>query len=251
MLKPMKKLIPSQIKNSLERVYYRIKCFGLSKHCPVCNSWVRSFNAYGRANRRDAQCPICKTLERHRFLWPFIKKHTTLLDKSPKKMLHFAPEPALVCKFKKISGLDYVTADLYDSKAMLKMDITKIACPDESIDFFYCSHVLEHIEDDAKAISEMYRVLKKNGHSIIMVPIMVEKTFEDPSATAPAERERLFGQYDHVRLYGPDFKDRLIAGGFRVTDSYVENLLGKKQIERLGLKYIPSKSMPIYLCEKS
>ena len=165
-------------------------------------------------------------------------------------MLHFAPEPCFVCEFRKISGLDYVTADLYDSKAMLKMDITKIEYPDEAVDFFYCSHVLEHIEDDAKAISEIYRVLKKGGFAIIMVPITVEKTFEDPSVTDPAEREKLFGQYDHVRLYGVDFKDRLIAGGFKVTDYYIDDLFNKKEIERLGLGYVPSERLSIYLCEK-
>lgn len=251
MLKSVKKLVPSQTKELLERVYCRIKYFGLSRYCPVCNSWVRGFNTYGHKKRRDAQCPICKALERHRFLWQFIKQRTTLLDRSPKKMLHFAPEQAFARKFRKFPNLDYVTADLYDPKAMLKMDITKIEYPDESVDFFYCSHVLEHIEDDAKAISEIYRVLKKRGHAIIMVPIMVEKTFEDPSVTDSAERERLFGQHDHVRLYGPDFKDRLITGGFEVTDCYIENLFSKKQIERLGLAYIPSQCMPIHLCEKS
>ena len=243
----MKIIIPQ----SICKYKRKIQHLGFARYCPVCNSWVRGFGVHGSKNRHDAQCPVCKTLERHRFLWQFIKKHTTLLDKSPKKLLHFAPEPAFVSKFQKISGLDYITADLYDPKAMLKMDITKIECPDESIDWFYCSHVLEHIEDDAKAISEVHRVLKKKGHAIILVPIMAEKTFEDPSVTDPVERERLFGQHDHVRLYGPDFKDRLVAGGFEVSDYYIENLFSEKQIERLGLKYIPSKHMPIYLCEKS
>lgn len=229
----------------------KIQHFGFARYCPVCQSWVRGFDIYGLKRRRDAQCPVCKTLERHRFLWQFIKQHTNLLDTSPKKLLHFAPEPAFESKFRKIPGLDYITADLYDPRAMRKMDITKIEFPDESIDWFYCSHVLEHIEDDARAIREIHRVLKKSGSAIILVPIMVKKTFEDPSVTDPAERERLFGQHDHVRLYGPDFKDRLASGGFEVADYYIENLFGAKEIERLGLKYIPSENMPVYLCKKS
>ncbi|MBN1982361.1 MAG: class I SAM-dependent methyltransferase [Chitinivibrionales bacterium] len=241
----------TSISQLVHRYKRKIQYFGFARYCPVCNSWVRRFGEYGRKKRRDAQCPVCKTLERHRFLWQFIKKNTTLLKKSPKKLLHFAPEPTFVSKFQKIQGLDYVTADLYDPKAMLAMDITKIEYPDESVDFFYCSHVLEHIEDDAKAISEIYRVLKKKGYAIILVPIMAEKTFEDPSVTDPVERERLFGQHDHVRLYGPDFKDRLVAAGFEVADYYIENMFSKKEIERLGLQYIPSNHMPIYLCEKN
>ena len=242
----MKFIIPQSIRKYKRKFQY----FGFSRYCPVCRSWVREFGVYGLKSRPDAQCPVCKTLERHRFVWQFIKEHTPLLDQSPKKLLHFAPEAAFVSKFRKVNGLDYVTADLYDPKAMLKMDVAKIEYPDESFDWFYCSHILEHVEDDAKAIREIYRVLKKKGNAIILVPIMVEKTFEDPSITDPAEREKVFGQYDHVRLYGPDFKDRLIAGGFTVHDYYLEDLFSEKQIERLGLKYIPSERMPIYLCKK-
>ena len=251
MLKAIKKLIPLQMRRAAERGLQRIKCFGFSRYCPVCKSWVRVFHPYGVVKRNDASCPICKGLERHRFLWYFLKEKTNLFAKSPKNMLHFAPEPAFVRKFQEIPGLDYITADLYDPKAMVKMDISKIEYPDESFDWFYCSHVLEHIPDDAKAISEIYRVLKKNGQAIIMVPIMVEKTFEDPSVTDPAERERLFGQHDHVRLYGPDIKDRLIAGGFDVTDLHTTDLLNERQIEKMGMKHIPTHSMPIYVCKKS
>lgn len=242
----MKLIIPQPIR-TLKR---KIQHAGFARHCPVCRSWVRAFGVYGLKHRADAQCPVCKALERHRFVWTFIKERTPLLDNQPKKLLHFAPEPIFASKFKKNAGLDYVTADLYDPKAMLKMDIAKIECPDESFDWFYCSHILEHVEDDAKAIREIYRVLKKNGHAIILVPIMVDKTFEDPSVTDPAERERVFGQHDHVRLYGPDFKDRLLAGGFNVNEYYLEDLFSEKQIEQLGLQHIPSKRMPLYLCQK-
>jgi SAM-dependent methyltransferase len=216
----------------------------------VCGSWVRRFREYGLNGRLDAQCPVCNALERHRFLWLFLKKRTTFLDGTPGKMLCFALEPCIEHNFQKVANLEYLYADLYDPKAMIKVDIANIQFPDETFDWVYCSHVLEHVENDSKAIGEMYRVLKKGGQAVVVVPILVEKTYEDPSITDPAERERVFGQHDHVRLYGPDFKDRLIATGFIVTDFYVENLLNQKQIEKLGLKYIPSKITPIYLCQK-
>lgn len=165
-------------------------------------------------------------------------------------MLCFALEPCIENNFKKIDRLDYLYADLYNSNAMIKLDIANIQLPEETFDVVYCSHVLEHVENDRKALSEIYRVLKKGGQAIVLVPIIVEKTYEDPSITDPAERERVFGQHDHVRLYGPDFKDRLIAAGFMVTDFYFDSLLDEKQIEKLGLKYIPSKTTPIYRCQK-
>lgn len=238
------------MKKLLERVFSKIMYWGLSKYCPVCHSWVRSFKQYGLKSRPDAQCPICNALERHRFLWLFFKKHTTLFDGTPKKMLCFALESCIEHNFQKFDYLEYLNADLYDSKATIKVDITNIQFSDEIFDVVYCSHVLEHVENDSKAICEMLRVLKKGGQAIVLVPILVERTYEDPSITDPAERERLFGQHDHVRLYGPDFKDRLIAAGFMVTDFYFESLLSKKQIKKFGLEYIPSKVMPIYFCQK-
>lgn len=251
MLKSIKKLIPTKTKKFLERAYSKLKHFGLSRYCPLCNSWVRGFKRFGVKNRLDARCPVCYSLERHRFVWQFFKKKTTLFDRSPKKILHFAPEPGLEYKFRRVTGLAYLSADLYDPNAMVKMDITNIEFPDESFDLVYCGHVLEHIEDEGKAISEIYRVLKKDGQAIIMVPITAEKTFEDPSVTDPAQREKLFGQHDHVRVYGPDFKDRLIAADFQVTDFYIEDLFDEKKMETVGLKYILSDSMPIYLCKRN
>ncbi|MHC4553612.1 MAG: methyltransferase domain-containing protein, partial [Planctomycetota bacterium] len=121
---------------------------------------------------------------------------------------------------------------------------------DESVEVFYCSHVLEHIEDDVQAISEIYRVLKKEGYAIIMVPIMAQKTYEDFSITDPAEREKVFGQHDHVRLYGVDFKDKLMAPGFKVSAYYFDEMFCQKEMNRLGLKYVEAAEMPIYLCEK-
>ena len=251
MPKILSRLVPKPFKKPIERIYQKVIHFGLARYCPVCNSCVRNFTTFGLKQRSDAKCPICKALERHRFVWLFLKKDTNLFDGKRKKMLHFAPERELERNFKKVTALNYLSADLNDPNAMVKIDITNIEYPDESFDLIYCSHVLEHIEDDRKAISEIYRVLKKTGRAVILVPIMAEKTFEDPTIVDPVERERAFGQSDHVRRYGPDFKNRLTENNFETTIIYTSEYFDEKDIERLGLKYIDPKEMPIFFCKKS
>jgi len=161
-------------------------------------------------------------------------------------MLHVAPEPPLERALKKLPNLRYLTADLYNSTAMVVMDITNIHYPDHSFDVIYCSHVLEHVPDDRKAIQEFYRVLSPKGYAVFLVPITAEKTFEDPTITDPAERERLFGQDDHVRRYGPDFMDRLKEGGFDAQDISARDLVGPDQLKRQGVL----ESESIFFCRK-
>ncbi|MHC5162189.1 MAG: class I SAM-dependent methyltransferase, partial [Planctomycetota bacterium] len=216
----------------MKRVCQRFLNFGFKRYCPVCRSWVRNFNPYGLSHRTDAQCPVCKSLERHRFVWVYFCEKTHLFDGQPKRMLHFAPEPEFERKFKKVPAIDYVSADLFNPRAMVSMDICRMDCSDESFDIVYCSHVLEHVQDDRKAIAEIYRVLKKNGLAVILVPITADKTVEDPSVTDPRERERLFGQHDHLRKYGPDFADRLTASPFTVSVEYVSDLFSEGQIKK-------------------
>ena len=251
MLKTIKRSIPTPFKNSLIHLFLKIKHFGLSRYCPLCNSYLRKFETYGSKHRQDARCPVCKALERHRFLWLLLQKNTTLLDKTTKKILCFALEPFIEKKLQTIDNLEYIYVDLYNPNAMQKMDITNIEFPDESFDAVYCSHVLEHVDNDRKAISEMHRVLKKTGQAIILVPISATETFENPDITDSSERTKVFGQHDHVRAYGPDFKDRLEEAGFNATDYYIKDLFTEKQIQKLGLKYIISDNMPIYLCQKT
>jgi SAM-dependent methyltransferase len=150
-------------------------------------------------------------------------------------MLHFAPEPAIEKLFRQHIGADYLTADLFNSDVMVKMDITDIQYPDESFDIIFCSHVLEHVNDDKKAIGELFRVLRKNGWAILMVPINSETTIEDPSITDSAERLRLFGQEDHVRSYGPDFKVRIEEAGFKVKVISPPDILTNEQMIRMGV----------------
>ncbi len=128
---------------------------------------------------------------------------------------------------------------------MVRMDITDIQYPDNLFDVVYCSHVLEHVCDDRKAMREFNRVLKSNGWAVFLVPITAESTFEDPSVTDPAERERLFGQHDHVRRYGPDLKDRLEQARFNVRCFTTAEIVGEKRIARLGVK-----KETVFFCKK-
>ncbi len=132
-------------------------------------------------------------------------------------MLHIAPEEIFEFKFRRIVGLNYLTADLIDTNAMVKMDITDIPYPDDSFDVIYCSHVLEHVPDDRRAMCELNRVLKPGRWAALHIPpLIAEPTVEDPRITNPEERERVFGQKDHLRRYGTDFKARLELAGFSV-----------------------------------
>ena len=131
-----------------------------------------------------------------------------------------APEPGLSRIIKRHSNIDYLTADISSDDVMVKMDIAEINYPDKAFDTIICNHVLEHIIDDRKAMRELYRVLKPGGWGILQVPISlsIDKTYEDFSVTAPSEREQVFGQSDHVRIYAIDYLDRLEEFGVEVED---------------------------------
>lgn len=224
-----------------------IKYAGSARHCPVCNRNSRKFGSFGIVPRNDAQCTYCGAVERHRLIWLFFKRKTNLFSGLPLKMLHIAPEVIFEELLRKQLGKNYLTADLYNPRAMVKMDITDIQYPDDSFDVIYCSHVLEHVPDDKKAMREFLRVLKPNGWAMLLVPIVGEHTFEDPSITDPAERAKLFGQEDHVRNYGSDYEDRLREAGFEVTVILPEDFLTKEEIIHMG---ITKAAGEIYLCNK-
>lgn len=161
-------------------------------------------------------------------------------------MLHIAPEPALGEKFRHLPGFDYLSADLYNPRAMLQMDICNIQFPAEQFDLIYCSHVLEHVVDDLQALREFHRVLKTGGLAVILTPITSQKTISDPSIADPLERERIFGQHDHVRRYGWDFIQRVEQAGFRVKVIRRAELATDEEAERFGLEL----EDVIFLCEK-
>ena len=207
----------------------------------------RKFRTFGVVPREDAQCVLCGALERHRFVWLYFGKMTNLFDGTPKRMLHVVPERCFEARLRSRLGQDYITADLLSPRAMVKMDVADIHYPDGHFDVIYCSHVLEHVPDDRRAMREFYRVLKQGGWAILLVPITADRTVEDSSVVDPSERLRVFGQEDHVRQYGADYVDRLREAGFKVKVSRVTDLFDRSDIVRMGLTPTTGE---IYYCVK-
>jgi SAM-dependent methyltransferase len=251
----IKALVPEQFQGLLHKSYYSslpvrsLFYLGDRFSCPCCGGSFKEFISVkpGMVVLTNEQCPRCDSWRRHRVLWLYLKNHTNFF-REPLKVLHFAPEYCLQKKFKKQPNLDYLSADLFSHLAMTKIDITDIPHRDNTFDVILCSHVLEHIPDDRKAMKELLRVLKPNGWAILQVPIdrKRDKTFEDPTVTSPEERERLFWQHDHVRLYGRDYQDRLRDAGFVVEVNNCVKDLEDEIIE----KYRLDKREDIYLCKK-
>ena len=215
---------------------------------PIDGSTFQAFLPYGYNKiRNNVLSPSTYSLERHRLLWLYLKNETSFF-KAKLKVLHFAPESALMNRFKKLKNISYDTIDLNSPIADIKADICNLPFLDNSYDFILCNHVLEHIVDDNKAIKELYRVLKKNGIGIFQVPIDYNRdtTFEDFSVTNKKERNKLFGQYDHVRIYGLDFFDRLQKAGFSVERCEYTSKLSNEDITKFCL---PKKEI-IPICRK-
>ena len=226
----------------------KIFMYGNKYTDPIDGNTFRAFLPYGYNKvRNNALSPSTYSLERHRLLWLYLRNETSFFN-DKLKVLHFAPESALMNRFKKLKNLSYDTIDLNSPIADIKGDICDLPFLDNSYDFILCNHVLEHIIDDNKAMKELYRVLKKNGIGIFQVPMDYNRdtTFEDFSVTNKKERNKLFGQYDHVRIYGLDFFDRLQKVGFTVERCEYTSKLSKEDIIKFCL---PTKEI-IPICRK-
>jgi SAM-dependent methyltransferase len=204
---------------------------------PIDGKSYRKFLPYGYGKQREnALSPGTLSLERHRQMWLFLQNETDFFTKNY-KVLHIAPEQEFLRKFKKMKNLDYTSADLFSPIVDVKADILDLPFEDESFDVIFCNHVLEHIEDDRKAMSELYRVMKKGGWGILQVPMKnsLEKTYEDFTITDPKERQKNFGQYDHVRWYGMDYFDRLKSVGFDAEANFYSQKFSDADIKKFGL----------------
>ena len=215
---------------------------------PIDGKTFRKFLPYGYGSpRANVLSPSTLSLERHRLLWLYLTRETDFFSK-PLKVLHVAPEQAFYKRFKKQKNLTYITTDLYSPLADVKADLCALPFEDNSFDVIFCNHVLEHIPDDAQAMRELYRVMKKGGWGIFQVPQDINRahTFEDDTITDPAERTRIFGQYDHVRVYGLDYFDRLRQVGFEVEEIIYSTHFTTEEIERYRI--VPEEILP--LCKK-
>lgn len=215
------------IKNELLlRSLYAVLYRGNKHQCTICNQKLKAFI---KLPNNDLLCPKCGSLARDRRLWKILN-NTLLRDDIT--VLDFSPSRPLARKMMELKNINYLSTDLSGNFiAKYQYDITNIDIPSDSIDLIVCYHVLEHIEDDKKAINELYRVLKPGGKAIIQTPFKEGDIYEDFSITAPKQREIHFGQDDHVRIYSvKGLKDRLNNTGFKVLiNNYPEDFFNGLQ----------------------
>ena len=206
---------------------------------PIDGKSFRKFLPYGYVKQREnALSPSTLSLERHRLMWLFLRDNTTFFTATKKlKVLHIAPEQCFLDIFRKQQNLNYITSDLASPIADVKADICDLPFKENEFDIIFCNHVLEHISNDTKAMQELYRVLKPGGFGIFQIPQDLSKaiTFEDNTITDRKERAKLFGQYDHVRVYGRDYFDKLRSIGFKVDEVDYTKKITLDKIEKYCL----------------
>lgn len=248
MLRNLKNLIVNLFPVSSRKVYHTVNKFiykGNNYYCPICESGYNRFLPGPDNIRSNSKCPGCSSLERHRLLWLYLVNELNIHN-TKIKLLNIAPDFATQNKLKKLANVDYISVDLDSPLAMYNEDLTDLSFEDNMFDAILCYHVLEHIEDDRKAISELFRVLKPGGWAILQTPIDDEReeTFEDFTITAPQERKIIFGQEDHVRIYGKDYFQRLKDAGFIIKkDAFI-----KKFSSSEIAKYVLDENEMIFFC---
>lgn len=206
-----------------------------ARWCPVCEREAPD-GFLPLRQRRQAICPHCGSRERHRLLWLFLTRETDLLER-PARLLHVAPDQGIGGRLAAAGNIDYVSGDLEPGRALEVLDVTAIDHPDASFDVVLCNHVLEHVPDDRAALRELRRVTRPDGWALIQVPMLRERTDEDPSVTDPQERLRRFMQADHVRVYGRDFLDRLREAGWAPETHVLRDRFSQREKRRMGLEH--------------
>jgi SAM-dependent methyltransferase len=215
-LAALKAAVPPRYKQAARRTFLRaaaIRTGGSAVCCPCCG---RESSHFVRFHGEQDQCPGCGSLMRHRALLLLLRDRYRLPERGG-RVLHVGPGAAVSSWLEQQEAVDYVSADLDSPLAKVQLDATDMPFSDETFDFAICVHVLEHIPDDRQALREFFRVLRPGACTVFQVPPSdLAVTREDPEVTDPHERERLFGQYDHVRLCGADYPDRVAEAGFEV-----------------------------------
>lgn len=235
--------------------------FENENYCPICGKFS-VFGSGGLNHRANVQCPNCGSLERHRLVYLFLQKNYSyilenyLFENDSIKLLHFAPEIIFYNLFRENENIDYYPVDIdpegYKNSIIQikqKVDMQNIPYSDNMFDFIYNSHVLEHVPNDFKGMSELYRVLKDDGICITLIPqFNLETTLEKEEYNTPELRLKYYGQEDHWRRYGLDFKDRLESVGFNVEEIIAEDLIKSK--EEKELYKLKNRNDILYICTK-
>jgi len=250
MLRRIKNLLVNNFPIASRKVYHIVNKSlykGNKYYCPICEKSFSRFLPGPENIRSNSKCPGCSSLERHRLLWLYLKNELKIFT-SEIKLLSIAPDYSTQKKLKSLKNINYSSIDLESKLAMYKADLTKIPFDDNKFDAILCYHVLEHIEDDKKAISELFRILKPNGWAILQTPIDTnrEHTFEDFTITSPEARKKVYGQSDHVRIYGKDYPLRLRKAGFYIKGDTFVNNFSESEIT----KYALDKNETIFFCTK-
>lgn len=249
-IKTIVKVVPRpwMIRLSKLSILIRPLYLGNNVKCPICEKHYKKFMPYGNQGLKNRMCPNCLSLERHRLIWLYLKNHSDFFTKEY-NFLHFAPEQPFFKRFKNKKNLHYTTADLFSPIAELKLDIMDTKLPNNTYDIVFANHVLEHVDNDIEAMKEIFRILRINGWAILQVPININSTTtdEDASVIDAKEREKRFGQYDHLRFHGLDYPERLKSAGFYVENFSVKENFSEEEINimRLDLNEI------IYIAKKN
>lgn len=245
----IKKIIKKTIPSTVKRIVRLAMHSGDKYNCPFCGYNAKDLSPIGAnfkvltekqvigAGLRNGGCYKCGSTDRERLVYIYLKDVANILNQKNIKILHFAPEKNLANTLSKIGFEKYICGDLFTEgykypDYVQNMNVLNIPYEDNYFDLVICNHLLEHVPTDIDAMKELYRVLKSNGKAILQVPISkkLDKTFEDFSVTNPKEREIVFGQFDHVRIYGQDYVDRISSVGFKV-----EQITISKKYEKYGL----------------
>jgi SAM-dependent methyltransferase len=255
----IKRILPYRVYSPLRDFFRYLRFFGSRYKCPFCRGQfsrflptgidvqvLRELNVIGGGYRTNSVCPRCYSLDRERLIVLFLEKRKSHVFSEPVSVLHIAPEKNLSARLRRSPNINYLSTDLNSPTADVRMDITDIKEKNDMFDVIICNHVLEHIADDKRAMHELFRVLRPGGFAILQVPISSQETLEDPSVSDPAERERCFGQRDHVRIYGQDYPSRLESVGFSVAAPAPQDFLDLETVAEYGLL----RNERVFVCSK-
>lgn len=266
----VKRVVPEPIKKYYQKKFFKPSYTGDKYFCPVCKTPVNYFNrlsdyyfekfdkyqfihsifAMETLNILNHSCPACGASDRDRLYALYFMNRFNTMDK-PKKytFIDFGPEPSLAKFIRSYSFLEYRSADLFMKNVDDKVDVMDMnAYEDNSVDIFLCSHILEHVGNDRKAMRELYRILKSGGFGIVMTLILLtlKEVSEDPRIISEADRWKHFGQNDHIRMYSKEgFVRRLEEAGFTVCqlgiDYFGIDIFGRYGIHPRSVLYVVEK----------